>query len=226
MNIEPGMVATYVVESRVADKSRPVIRDTVVIVRTRSVVMTRSTQGMSVSSPTMGLQVIQAVRRIVVYTPTKALQSLALEAQREALAMFIELVRSSSRTSCRRDSASDRIIATTALSPTASATPRYGATARSGGENSPLARQLPAQIVTTVTPSASFVSLTSVYPRGSVVESVTVMDLSVRHARADEMQAADAMIDTVVSKRGEPKGAYKGFAVVDLRTATQQNKER
>jgi hypothetical protein len=52
------------------------------------------------------------------------------------------------------------------------------------------------------------------------------MDLSVRHARADEMQAADAMIDTVVSKRGEPKGAYKGYAVVDLRTATQQNKER
>ncbi len=226
MNIEPGMVATYVVESRVADTSQPDVRDTVVIVRTPTVVMTRSSQGMSVSSPTMGVQVINAVQRIVVYTPTKALRNLALEAQREALAMFIELVQSSARTTCRRDSATERIIAITDLNSAPPTAPRYGATVRSGGENSPLSRQLPTKIVTTVTPSASFVSLTSVYPRGSVAESVTVRDLSVRHARAEEIRAADAMIDAVVSKRGEPKGAYKGYAVIDLRAATQQAKQR
>lgn len=225
MSVEPGTVATYVVETRLADNSQPVVRDTVVIVRTPSVVMTRSTQGLSVSSSKMGVQVIKAARRILVYTPTKALQSLAIEAQREALAIFIDLVRSSARTTCRHDTASDHIVATTALNSNKNATPRYQATVRTGGENGPLARQLPSQIVTTITPNASFVSLTSVYPRGSVVESVTVMDLSVRHARAEEMQAADAMIDSIVSKRGEPKGAYKGYAVVDLRSATQQSKQ-
>lgn len=225
MRVEPGMVATYVVESRFADNSQPVVRDTVVIVRTPSVVMTRSTQGLSVSSSKMGVQVIKAARRIVVFTPTKTLQSLALEAQREALAMFIDLVRSSARTTCRRDTASDHIVATTALNSNTPATPRYKATVRSGGENGPLARQQPSQIVTIVTPGASFVSLTSVYPHGSVVKSVTVTDLSVRHARAEEMQAADAMIDAVVSKRCEPKGAYKGYAVVDLRSTTQQGKQ-
>ena len=48
--------------------------------------------------------------------------------------------------------------------------------------------------------------------------------LLISSARADEIQVADAMIDAVITKKGEAKGAYQGYAVLDLRPTARIGK--
>lgn len=217
MQLKPGFVISYVVETQLAGKSRTLVSDTVTIVNTAAVLLMRSSQGTSIIGARIGYQIADQTKRIVVYSPSKELEKLTMNAHKKAMDYLLNRVQSAANQSCTIDSAQQCLIVTSTFIAERYPTPNAKMTVVSGSSEHLYARQTPEAIALRMTRNGEFLSISSTYDKSSPYESSSISNLKVRPARSEEIATADKMIDNIISARGVPKEPYQGYIVLDLR---------